>query len=118
VRDARDVPGPVTLGIVSERTAATQAGINLAGGRLVVFGTGDFVTNGKINQLGNWRLFLNTMNWMLARNEALSVAPRPVERLQIALTEEQQRSLRLWILGLVPGVAALAGLLVHLVRRH
>jgi ABC-type uncharacterized transport system involved in gliding motility auxiliary subunit len=116
-RDARDIPGPVGLAVVSERRAASQAGIDLAGGRIVVFGTSDFVTNGKIAQLGNWRMFLNTLNWMLARDAELSVPPRPVERLQLALTAEEHGSLQRWILVYIPGIFALMGLFVYLVRR-
>jgi ABC-type uncharacterized transport system involved in gliding motility auxiliary subunit len=116
-RDPQDLQGPFGLAVVSERTAASRAGIDLPGGRLVVFGTGDFVSNGKIAQLGNWRMFLNAVNWSLARDSALEIEPRPVTRLQLALTGSQQRTLHIWILGVIPGVIALLGLAVHLVRR-
>lgn len=116
-KDARDIPGPLGLAVVSERKAASQAGIDLAGGKLVVFGTGDFITNGKIAQLGNWRMFLNTVNWTLARDGALAVAPRPIERLQLALSADEQRHLSIWVLGVIPGIVALIGVCVHLVRR-
>lgn len=117
-RDARDINGPLGLAVASERTAASRAGIQIPGGRLVVFGTGDFITNGKIAQLGNWRLFLNSINWMLARDSELTVPPRPVDRLQLALTADEQRKLGYWVLGILPGAMALVGICVHLVRRN
>ncbi|MCZ6675025.1 MAG: GldG family protein, partial [Verrucomicrobia bacterium] len=74
-----DLPGPVSIVVVSERSISSDLGIDIPGGRLVVFGTSDLITNSRLAVLGNFTLFLNTLNWALDRNNLLSIAPKPIK---------------------------------------
>src|SRR5690606_23498562 len=42
---ASDLPGPVPVGVVAERRSASQLGIDLPGGRVLVVGNGDIFAN-------------------------------------------------------------------------
>ena len=85
-------------------------------GRLVVFGSADFATNNGFLAAGNQNIVLNAVNWAIGR-EQLNVPARPVERFKLALNAEELVRLRYSLLFLVPGAAALLGLIVYWTRR-
>jgi ABC-type uncharacterized transport system involved in gliding motility auxiliary subunit len=115
---ARDLRGPVMLATVAERKVDSRLGINLPGGRLIVFGNSDFVANHRIDQAGNFTLFLNAVSWALGRDSRLDIPARPVQRLKLTLSQEQLAVASISILfGPCLAVALLGGI-VYLVRRR
>ncbi|MBC9866305.1 MAG: ABC transporter [Opitutae bacterium] len=112
-----DLQGPVSVVAVSERSISSDLGIEIPGGRMVVFGSSDLITNSRLTVLGNFTLFLNTINWALDRNNLLSIAPRPIERLHITLSREEMIELRLVVLLILPGCAAILGMITYWIRR-
>jgi hypothetical protein len=112
----RDLPGPFTLGVVSERTAGSSLGIYLPGGRLAVFGTPDLISNNRFNALGNRLLATNAAFWMIDRDTLMNIPPRQIRSLQITVSEGQQRKLLLALLA-IPGATLLLGGAVALIRR-
>jgi len=112
-----DLPGPVPIGVVAERRLASELGIDLPGGRLIVFGSSDITTNSRLSVLGNFSLFLNSVHWAIDRNNLLSIAPRPIDTLHITLSQDQMTRLRWFIVLLLPGITALFGLIVYWMRR-
>jgi hypothetical protein len=112
---------PNRLGVVvsSERVQARgNLPFSVRSGRLVVFGTADLVTNNRFQGApGNYNLFLNAINWAVDRDTQLNVPPRPVEKFQLALSQQELLRLRYCLLLLVPGAAALLGLVVYWSRR-
>lgn len=85
-------------------------------GRLVVFGSTDFATNNGFLAAGNQNIILNAVNWAIGR-EQLNVPARPIERFKLSLSAEELTRLRYSLLFLVPGAAALLGLIVYWTRR-
>ena len=112
-----DLKGPVSIAVVSERSISSDLGIDIPGGRMVVFGSSNMITNSRLNVLGNLTLILNTFNWSLDRNNLLSIAPRPIDRLSITLSQEEMKQLRIAILFLLPGLSAILGTFVYWLRR-
>ena len=112
----RDLPGPVPIASLAERRVQSRLGLEIPGGRLMVFGSGDIFTNQRLSNLGNNFLMTNTFNWMLDRENLLSIPPRPVQKLQISLTRGKYIELVLWI-AVVPLCLILAGLVVNWLRR-
>jgi ABC-type uncharacterized transport system involved in gliding motility auxiliary subunit len=87
-------------------------------GRLVVFGSTDFATNsGFLAVAGNQNIVLNAVNWAIGR-EQINVPARPVERFKLSLSAQELVRLRYSLLFLVPGAAALLGLIVYWTRRN
>ena len=77
------------LGIVvaSERVAPRgNLAFTVRAGRLVVFGSGDFVANQRIGSAGNEMIFLNSLNWAVERDPQLNVPARPIQRFQLAIS--------------------------------
>ena len=116
-----DLPGPVQVASSSERLTPPKGSnlpFSVRGGRIVLFGSADFVANDRIQVPGNLTLFLNAVNWCVDRDVQLNVPPRPIERLQLSLTQKELSRLRYSLLLGVPGAAALFGLIVFWTRRR
>ncbi|MCB1120045.1 MAG: Gldg family protein, partial [Verrucomicrobiae bacterium] len=113
-----DLKGPVSIVVVSERSISSDLGIDIPGGRLVVFGTSNLITNSRLNVLGNFTLILNTLNWALDRNNLLSIEPRPIDKLLITLSQEEMKQLRLALWFLLPGCSAIFGTFIYWLRRN
>lgn len=116
---SRDLRGPIKLATVAERKVDSQLGVNLPGGRVIAFGNTDFIANHRIVQsTGNFTLFLNSVSWALARDNRLNIPARPVERLQLTLSQEQLAWARISILAGPSLIVALIGSIVYLSRRR
>jgi hypothetical protein len=115
--DLTDPKNGLSVVVASERVRPAKLALTVPGGRLVVFGSGEVVTNRRIDNFGNFNLFLNSVNWTVDRDNRLNIPPRPIQRFQLALSQEELGRLRLGLLLGVPGAAALLGLLVYWARR-
>ena len=121
--DTRPIPGldpPDRLGVV---VAAERLGVrenlpfSVRGGKLVVFGTGDLVSNDRIDS-PNLHICLNAINWCVDRDRQLNIAPRPIERFQLSLSAAEFTRLRYSLLLGLPGAMLMLGLLVYWARRR
>ncbi len=112
-----DIRGPVSVGLAAERTAGETLGIKLPGGRLVVFGNSDFISNERIEAFGNRTLFLNTIKWMADRESTLNIESREVRSYRLVLAEGDLRKLLLGYLA-VPSGVAFFGILILLFRKR
>jgi ABC-type uncharacterized transport system involved in gliding motility auxiliary subunit len=107
------------VAVASERVQARGLPFTVRGGRLVVFGSADLVVNERIRGTpGNENIFLNSVNWAVDRDTQLTILARPIEKYQIALSQEELSRLRYMLWFGLPAVAALLGLIVTWTRRH
>ena len=114
-----DPPDALGVIVASERVAVRDnLPISVRGGRLVVFGTGDLVSNVRIAMIGNLRVFLGAVNWSTDRENQLKIPTRPVERFQLSLSARNLLNLRYTLLLVLPGIAAVLGILVYWTRRR
>lgn len=104
--------------MLSERTgAASELNFSLPRGRIIVFG-GDAFSNDRLANLANRTLILNAINWIINRDTQLNVPARPIDRYQLTLSQSELSRLRLSLLFIAPGIAAVLGLLVYWTRRN
>ncbi len=121
IHPLRGMAPPDRLGVV---VAAERVGVrdklpfSVRGGRLVVFGTGNFVTNSRLAYSDNWNVFFAAVNWTVDRDSQLNIPARPVERFQLSLSANSLLNLRYTLLLALPGAAAVLGLLVYWTRRR
>jgi len=113
----QDLLGPISVGMVAERTIDSNLGLNIPSGRLIVFGNASFITNRAFNVSGNRYLFEHAVNWVLGHNELLGIPPRKHEQYQLSLTKADLRQLLLLLLALPAGTIA-CGAIIALLRRH
>jgi hypothetical protein len=107
------------LGVIvaSERLAVRDnLPFSVPGGKLVAFGSGDMIANGRLDNAG-LLIALNSVNWALDRDRQLSIPPRPVERFHLALSAAEFTRLRYALLLALPGAAMALGLIVYWTRR-
>ncbi len=115
VRNLGWIPGPFVVAALSERRA-TDA-VDLPGGRLLVFGNADFITNQNFNNSGNPELILNCVNYLANRENMLNIPPKAPKQTALDITKEQFTGLA-WRLAVVPAVVAMLGMAVFWVRNR
>lgn len=109
-----DLKGPVPIASVSERRVSSPF-LSIAGGRLVVIGSSQVISNKQITSVGNHMFIFNTINWCLDRDKLLTIPPRPIERVQISLTREDLNQIGALLLSLPAGIT-LFGLAIYWIR--
>jgi len=114
---SRDQMGPVSIATVSSRSSGTELGITIPGGRMIVFGNSDFITNNRLRAFGNHTLFINSINWSLDRTSLLNIPTRRLESYQIVMSESDLQRMLTYFAG-IPAITAIFGLLVFFIRRH
>lgn len=115
--EGRDLRGPISIATISTRSAGSELGISIPGGRLAVFGNSDFISNNLLRAFGNRTLFFNTLNWTLSKNNLLNIATRPLESYQIVMSEKDLRHMLLYF-SIMPASVALFGTFIFIVRRR
>jgi ABC-type uncharacterized transport system involved in gliding motility auxiliary subunit len=68
---ARDIPGPVTIAVAFERSVGDRAQ------RVVVIGSGEFLSNTFLGNGGNLDFGVNVVNWLSGADHLITVEPRP-----------------------------------------
>lgn len=113
----RDLSGPISIGTVATRSAGSELGISIPGGRIVVFGNSDFIANNSFSAFGNQTLFINSINWALDRKSLLNIPTRPLQSHQIVMSESGLKQMLAYF-TILPAVAAGFGLFTFLLRRR
>lgn len=112
-----DLPGPVALGAVAERRAASQLGIEIPGGRVLAFGSGDLLSNRRLSSsLGNQLFLFSQINWLLERDQTLALPPRRIESFQFNLSQADLQRLAITLL-VIPLLIGVQGLVIIWIRK-
>lgn len=97
--EGSDVLGPLTLGVAGENSAGK--------GRVVIFGSTTFATDGGFNSYGNGDIFINAIDWTAQQNDLITLTPySTTER---TLKDPSQIP---WLLILFFGIFVLPGAIV------
>jgi ABC-type uncharacterized transport system involved in gliding motility auxiliary subunit len=133
----KDQTGPLTLMVVANRRPEYVAGAEAVlrelrgeqvspepGGkdakpaapvtpsRIAVIGDSDFATNSFFHIMGNGKLFLNTVNYLAARENLIGIAPRTYDLPRVNLTNRQMKGTFFLSIVLIPALMALLGIAV------
>jgi ABC-type uncharacterized transport system involved in gliding motility auxiliary subunit len=112
LRNLDPEPGSFAMMVVSE--GETSAGKRM----LAVIGDGDVAANEYLNTLGNERLVLNTIKWLVADESRLNLPPVNYELPLVNLTNRQMQFTFVITTVLLPGLLVLVGIGVWVVRRR
>ena len=88
------------------------------GGRLVVTGDSDYITNQAISSGGNIFLFANALNWLADDEISIELTARDQISRQIIVQETQMRFLRIISIWLGPVIMLIAGIFTWNSRRN
>jgi ABC-type uncharacterized transport system involved in gliding motility auxiliary subunit len=113
---ALGTPKPAESGSQKETLAAAGA-TSATEARLVVIGDSEFADNRNFVDMGNGNLALNCMAWLAQDEDLIAVRPKDPDNRRVTLTKGQMSALNLATIGLLPGLVAVAGIILTLRRR-
>ena len=105
--------GPFVLAAVSTVGSGSKQG------RLLVVGSSRWMANQYIGitQIGNRDLFLNSINWLTADEDLISIRPKDPEDRRISMTSNQSKILFFSTVMFLPLLAIFSGIAVWAKRR-
>lgn len=114
-----DVPGPVPIAVAAERGPRSRIDVEVDPSKLVVIGDSAFVSNGALRTGvgGNKDFFMSALNWLLERESLMRISPRRPMELKPEMTRRQWINARLILIGGIPGLFILIGIVVWFNRR-
>jgi ABC-type uncharacterized transport system involved in gliding motility auxiliary subunit len=113
-----DKAGPLILAAAVESGNVPGTGVDLPSTRMVVTGSSGFVANAAMDE-SNLDLFLNMVTWLIGEREGrvTGISPKAPREFRLSLDEVQEQTLRLFVVFGMPGVVAVAGIVVWWRRR-
>lgn len=117
--DGEDTGEPILIAASAEKGAARDDRTDVAISRLVVVGNSAFVEDDALAQArgANLDFILSVFNRMLERSKLTGITPKSAQSFSLSLTDTQIRGIALYTLIVIPGAAALLGLVVGFRRR-
>ena len=112
-----DLRGPLPLGMVASRSSGDNLGVKIPGGKLIVFGDENFIANKWFNRLGNSKLAMNAVDWMLEENNMLNIPPRPLKNFSLTLSQADAIALA-WRFALIPFGVLILCISIFIARRR
>jgi hypothetical protein len=113
--DAGEIPGPLDLGLALSRLSPRP---DRAEQRVVVVGDGDFLSNQFLGNGGNRALGTRIVDWLLADDALLDIAPAQAPDRELALTRTAVAWIGLgWLFGAPLGLLAIGAAIAWRRRR-
>ena len=113
---ATDIAGPLPLAVAVETSKPQGVDVDIGVTRMVVVGTSRFVDNSDLAG-GNLDFFMNSLNWLLQREQLVAVSPKTPEEFRLDMSPRQQMAVYILVMGGMPLAVAIVGLMVWLGRR-
>ena len=108
---ARDLPGPVNI------AAAFQRAVGDKQQRIVVIGTGAFLSNAYLGNAGNLQLGIAAVNWLTAEDDLVAIDPRPAPDSRIEIDQMLLYLIAFGFLIVLPLVFVITGAAIWWRRR-
>jgi hypothetical protein len=117
--DGEDAGAPVTVAASAEKGASKDQRTDVAMSRMVVVGNSGFVEDEALRQApANLDFIISVFNRLIeGRSKLTGILPRSAASFALSLTDKQIRGVALYTLVVIPGAAALLGLIVGFRRR-
>ncbi len=114
--EGEDIEGPVSIAAACSFPAKKEDGGIQS--RVIVTGDSDFMTDNYFSVSGNGNFFLNIINWLVDREELISIVPNSRKSNLMILTAAQGSAL-IWACAvIIPLLPLIIGFFVWLRRRH
>ncbi len=114
----KDHQGPMTLAAGLEKGALADSAVKVDTSRMIVVGNATWLTDDGLKEVQLGLDFaLNSLNWLLNREQLIGIPPKVKEPIHLDLDEDKLSQLALVVTILIPGVVAIFGFGVWVVRR-
>jgi ABC-type uncharacterized transport system len=114
--EGKDAGQPLYVALAAARGGVKDERVEVESAKLIAVGSSEFALDAALNQQG-LDFLLSAMNWLLDRGQLTGVMPKTVKHFFLNLTDAQLGSIALYTMVVIPGFAALAGLIVWWRRR-
>lgn len=113
-----DAGYPVYVGAAAARGGVSDERVQVESSKLVVVGSSQFALDAALSRQGQGLDFLlSSVNWLVDRGQLTGVMPKTVRNFSLSLTEGQMASITFYTMFVMPGAAALLGLIAWWRRR-
>jgi len=115
----KDHIGPLNIAVAVEKGGVEDQRVKMDSSRLVVVGNGELLSDQayRLSEGVSLDLTINILNWLLDREAVIGIPPKEKKTLTISLDEKQLRNIAFGVMGAVPGIVALFGIVVWWQRR-
>lgn len=113
----KDHGPPVFIGALAEKGGVADARVQVENARALVVGNSGFLIDETLSE-ANLDFFLNTVNWMIDRNEMIGIAPKTPQMFSLNLDQDTISRIAMVVMVLIPLASAALGLLVWALRRR
>ncbi len=109
---AKDRLGPLTLAVAVEKGGVADTRVKVETARLVVIGNGEVLSDKayRLSEGVTIDLAMNTLNWLLDREELIGIPAKEKKQMTIKLDELQMNRLKALVLLVIPGIVAICGI--------
>jgi hypothetical protein len=114
--EGKDIGQPLYVALAAARGGVNDDRVEVESAKLIAVGSCEFALDAALNQQG-LDFLLSAMNWLLDRGQFTGVMPKTVKHFSLNLSDAQLGSIALYTMVVMPGIAALAGLVVWWRRR-
>ncbi|MHB2147610.1 GldG family protein [Calditrichota bacterium LG25] len=108
----KDKKGPITLGVVVEKSASKP---KLS---LVIFGDSDFAKNGFFTNQGNMNLFMNTVNYLAEEEDLIAIRPKQIDDRRLTMTQADVKGLFYLVVIAIPLLVVIIGVVIFIRRNR
>jgi len=116
--EGSDTRGPLPLAVAVESSKPQGVDLGIGATRLIVVGSASVVDNNTLPAApGNLDFFMNSLNWLLHREQLVAIAPKLPQEFSLNMTTNQTRAVYALTIGGMPLAVAIFGLLVWVRRR-
>lgn len=114
----KDHKGPLPIAVAIEKGAIGDSRVKVQTGRMIVTGNAGWLTDEglRVAETGI-DLAMNSLNWLLNREQLIGIPPKAKEPVHLDLDEKKLSKLALTVILVIPGLVALVGFGAWIVRR-
>jgi len=113
--DKSDLQGPLPVALAIEVGQLDSKEVEVNTTKMIIVGSAQFLSNSTLHT--NYDFFLNSINWLLSRDQMIGIAPKAIEQFSLNLSANQLNSLVMIVSLGVPALVALIGAIVWVRRR-
>ncbi|HRJ70896.1 MAG TPA: GldG family protein [Terrimicrobiaceae bacterium] len=114
--DGKDAGQPVYVAAAAARGGVSDDRVEVESAKLIAVGNCEFAFDAALNQQG-LDFLLSAMNWLLDRGQLAGVMPKTVQNFSLNLTDRQLGEIAVYTMIVIPGAAALLGIIAWWRRR-
>lgn len=112
----KDHGQPVYVAAAADRGGVSDDRVEVASSKLVAVGSAQFALDAAMTPQG-LDFLLSAVNWLADRGQLTGVMPKSVKHFSLHLTDAQLGTLSLYTMIVIPGIAALLGVITWIRRR-